>query len=373
MSKKQPKLSEMNSSILSGPMAFLRRLTIISALTMVAAPNIQAQTSSPALTQAAEQNDTFKVMSELIKTLGKDYQYAGKQTDGKVIQCAQDKSKAKARATVEQRIKSITGKDFEIKFVEVQLADGNWVIAGITEKKKETKKESMPKENVFDVMGKLIKNFGSQYQYAGKQTDGSVIQCAQGKSKTEAEAQAKKRALSLIGGNVDTTVKSQQMSDGTWVVAVLVMEGQKRKGPRGVKNAEVATIEIGATSGGKEVKIKEKKEEKLVPIIELPTLDEGVRIEQAGSGEVQKIRSELVRIVAMCQTKTLKNYDDLVGKAVIKFVIGDSGKIKLITLTGGKNTKGWTYFKKCLIERAKTSKISVSNATIDLPVDMIVK
>ncbi len=354
-----------SSSILSHPMLGLRRLMILTALAIAPGVPINAQAAeSSAVTQAAESNNAFKVMSELIKMFGKDYKYAGKQKDGNVIQCAQGKTELEAKGEAEKRIKAITGENFKIKFTKIQLADGTWVVAGLAKEK-----------STFDVMSELIKEFGYQYKYAGKQKDGNAIQCAQGKTLEGALVVAEGRASDLIHGQIDTISKAHKMPDGTWIVAVFATPGTtQRKGAHRRNEAPQAIKmgSLGSTSGGGEVKLGEKKEKRITII--KPETSEETPNKKRISPEKRKIRSKLTAMIASCQTRASKVVSEVTGSAKMKMVIGERGNITLITIIGGKKTKEWNYFKKCLIDAGKTTKMPASNITIkEFPITLKIK
>ncbi len=232
MSEKQSKSPEINKST-SGARVFIRRLSLLIALGTLSGFNADLQAAQPtSLTQASEKNDVFKVMSELIKALGKDYKYAGKQKDGSVIQCAQGETKMEAEKEVVQKLKTIAKGSLKIKFAATQLADKSWVIAGIAEK-----------ENVFSVMSDLIKQFGKEYKYAGKQKDGSVIQCAQGDSFEKARDKAMQQISSVINGDqFDAIVTKKQLNDGSWIVAIQGFITSEPSQPTAVSNEFESTI-----------------------------------------------------------------------------------------------------------------------------------
>ncbi|MCK5600409.1 hypothetical protein KAR91_00965 [Candidatus Pacearchaeota archaeon] len=357
--EKSPERS--SSPILSQPILGLRRLMVLTALAIAPGvpSNVQAAESS-AITQAAEKNDVFKVMSELIKMFGKDYKYAGKQKDGAVIQCVQEKSKEAAKSEAEKRIKAIAGKGFKIKFVEIQLGDGTWVVAAFAKKEK-----AAEEKNTFQVMSDLIKEFGHQYKYAGKQKDGSVIQCAQEKSKSKAEKKAKDQALKLFSGSTEISVKSHQMSDGTWIVAAQASEKKEvTRGRRGDGLGETASIgNIGSTSGGGKVDIGERKSKTVIPEQTQSTVS---NVKRSSSAEMTDVfKRELTRIFNYSHTRTLKKHPNFSGKVYLNIKVRKD-KVD-VTLKGKQDKRALLDFEVELESRLRQLTFPKGMNEIEIP------
>lgn len=330
------------------------RIMLISMIGLIGSNEAMAKPARQTadLVQAVEKGESMKVMSELIKQLakekGKNYRWAMKQSDGSVIACNESSSDFFARSNASSRAFETFGgqKGVVVTYMQNKVGSKN-VVCVHAEKKKLSPMQAM---------SHLIQQFGDQYKWAGKQKDGSVIQCAQGSSENKAINEAVKLTQEILSSetrNPNWSTFIMQLSEGTWVAAtrgtVAAHKTESNRRTRKIDSGDATAIDLGtlSTRGTGNVKIGGGSRRDVV----LPKRREYENSEPESQLDAAAVKAKMRgshKAIQMCYESELKRDTNLHGKITARIVIGKSGKVNRV------------YFPK----RGKTMRNSAVEACV---------